>query len=346
MRGIAAIAVMIGHYTMGYNFHLFDRSGLAVDLFFILSGFVICHSYSEKLTSGRISFSQFVKRRVIRLYPMFFMGLAIGAGGMVMLAQAGKMDYSISEIVISSAYNILFLPYFNYVGGGPIFPANGPSWSLFFELMVNLFCLVLFKLNNRNLLRIITIAFGMYIFDAAFFAYRSGEAGLLGGGAETRSIIGGVIRVTYGFTLGILLYRFAQDGRGMAKVKRIDAFLGDRPMVMYAILVLAFLFPTKIWGIYNLFFMALMAPFLVLVGSKTKCHSAASVNVARVLGWLSYPIYCLHVPVIIVTEMLCQRLHYSDLLMRVAAIGLTLVLSVVLTKFVEEPVRRQLSKFA
>jgi len=53
------------------------ESFLAVDLFYLVSGFVVAHAYGERLQAGGF-FKTFVKTRLIRLYPLYILGLAIG----------------------------------------------------------------------------------------------------------------------------------------------------------------------------------------------------------------------------------------------------------------------------
>ena len=132
MRGVAAFAVMMMHFTNNLPTPLFKTAYLAVDLFFILSGFVIAHSYNEALLSGSMKFLEFFKRRLIRLYPMFFIGLVIGAASLHWAKQWGETHYSLQNIVFASLCNIFFIPYFNNIDGGHIFPLDDPAWSLFF----------------------------------------------------------------------------------------------------------------------------------------------------------------------------------------------------------------------
>ena len=75
LRGVAAIAVMLFH-----SYHaegLFHNAWSAVDLFFLLSGFVIAYSSDEHLQHGMPA-TQFLLRRLIRLYPMIVLGTLVG----------------------------------------------------------------------------------------------------------------------------------------------------------------------------------------------------------------------------------------------------------------------------
>src|SRR5271170_6431289 len=79
VRGVAAICVMLGHFVvpLGVNHVLVSSSFFAVDIFFCLSGFVLCYSYEDRLDHG-LSAIDFIKLRLIRLYPIYIAGLALG----------------------------------------------------------------------------------------------------------------------------------------------------------------------------------------------------------------------------------------------------------------------------
>ena len=81
LRGVAAIVVVIFHIFEAFaTSHLDQKVNhgyLAVDFFFILSGFVVAYAYDDRW--GRMSIKDFLKRRFIRLHPMVVMGALIGA---------------------------------------------------------------------------------------------------------------------------------------------------------------------------------------------------------------------------------------------------------------------------
>ena len=106
MRGVAALLVMVHHFGLTNG-----NSGLAVDLFFILSGFVITHSYAARLQND-MSVSEYICRRCIQLYPMFILGVLIGSYVLYLLMRAGFADYSKRDIFDVVIHNGLFLPYF------------------------------------------------------------------------------------------------------------------------------------------------------------------------------------------------------------------------------------------
>src|SRR6478609_4707 len=84
LRGIAAVTVVIFHiletFSDGDHAKLMINHGyLAVDFFFVLSGFVIGYAYDDRW--NKMSVGDFFKRRLIRLQPMVIIGMIIGAVG-------------------------------------------------------------------------------------------------------------------------------------------------------------------------------------------------------------------------------------------------------------------------
>ena len=82
LRGVAAVMVIIFHLFEAHagGSHLtqiINHGYLAVDFFFMLSGFVIGYAYDDRW--GKMKTKDFIKRRVIRLHPMVVMGAIIGA---------------------------------------------------------------------------------------------------------------------------------------------------------------------------------------------------------------------------------------------------------------------------
>lgn len=95
LRGVAAVMVIIFHLFEAHagGSHLtqiINHGYLAVDFFFMLSGFVIGYAYDDRW--NRMTVGTFFKRRIIRLHPMVIMGSIVGAA------------FSISGVVLFSTY--------------------------------------------------------------------------------------------------------------------------------------------------------------------------------------------------------------------------------------------------
>ena len=81
LRGVASIMVIIFHLfeplSTGHLDQIVNHGYLAVDFFFLLSGFVVGYAYDERW--GTMRFMDFAKLRLIRLQPMVIMGMIFGA---------------------------------------------------------------------------------------------------------------------------------------------------------------------------------------------------------------------------------------------------------------------------
>ncbi len=134
LRGTAAILVLFYHANQKlWESTFFLNSYLAVDFFFMLSGFVIAFSYQRKLVSGEMSFKGFLLTRFVRLYPMVALGATIGTAVFWLSAlRHGGMG---GGAFAAGVFTFFCLPVFKFVF---LFPANPAFWSLFFEAAINI----------------------------------------------------------------------------------------------------------------------------------------------------------------------------------------------------------------
>lgn len=292
LRGLAALAVMLDHFTQYYGGpRLFPSSPLAVDLFFCLSGFVIAHAYQARIAAG-LSLWGFLRLRLLRLYPAWFMGCVLGGLSLLGLVATGLTTLTPEQAVAASLLNLLNLPYIgNHVtqifsGRIPAdtFPLNDPGWSLFFEYFVNVLYFVLIV----RLRRWPFVIWPFVSMVALFISVKIlGEAP----GWGSANFMGGFARVCFGFFTGVLLYQW-QD--------RLP--LGPRLPVWTLLLVLILVLnvPTFRLHTYYSFGMTLVfVPLVVLLGARATLPAGSKrQRWARLAGALSYPLYCVHFPIL------------------------------------------------
>lgn len=154
LRGVAALLVVVFHLCEAHATSHFDQllnhGYLAVDFFFILSGFVIGYAYDDRL-GKTMTIGNFFKRRLIRLHPMIIMGVVLGAIAFFIQGSAqwdGK-HVATSAVMLSMLCAMFFIPAlpgarYEVRGNGEMFPLNGPNWSLFFEYIGNILYAVFF----------------------------------------------------------------------------------------------------------------------------------------------------------------------------------------------------------
>jgi len=352
MRGLAAISVMVFHFQI-YNYPLMKNGFIAVDLFFMLSGFVLAHSYGARLQSN-MGFFEYIQKRIIRLYPMFLLGIVIGAPVLCLFAKSGLAANSMRSIAGSIFYNFMFMPDINSfdvrelgaagVTTGYIFPTNPPSWSLFFEMVASFAFPFLFKLKRKNLIRVTLFSFAAFLLYGFVYSFLNYCYGFdLSGGWRASNFTEGFPRVFFGFPFGILLYSLVDDAR-LDKLRAAAGRFISHPYTLYLLIIFVLAVPYSAKGLYPAFIIAVVAPCLVYIGSTISCRGNINVKVTRFLGWISYPIYCLHYPIGRAVFLLSDKAHYSKNFAFLTTIILTFTLSIIFTKLYDEPIRAYLSK--
>jgi len=143
LRGVAALLVIWYHVFEAFATspvdQRFNHGYLAVDFFFVLSGFVIGHAYDSRWQRGMTA-GRFIVRRIIRLQPMVIIGVMLGVVSFI-IQGCERWDgtaVSTSAVIVSFLLGLFMLPALpgtmpEVRGNGEMFPLNGPSWSLFFE---------------------------------------------------------------------------------------------------------------------------------------------------------------------------------------------------------------------
>lgn len=277
LRGVAALAVLALHLPPLDR--VVPHAYLAVDLFFMMSGFVVAHAYERRLLDGW-SVSRFVRTRVIRLWPLYLLGTAMGVAVFATVA-TGADGVAALVVLIVAAVLMIPLPLGADV---QIFNLNRPAWSLFFEMVANvLYALFARRLTNRVL--IMLVALGAIAVAATFLPADSGSLGHHG-----NSMAGGAARILFAFPLGVLLHRKWTEGR--LKV-RWPAFgvLGLFLLVMLAPDV-------KGWnGVIDLTAVLLVLPVITALAVTARLSPRMS-RVAAFVALMSYPLYILHGPII------------------------------------------------
>ena len=172
-RGVASIAVMIYHYTQHNGLHWMEGAWVSVDMFFILSGFVIAHSYGAKIIGG-MTFIEFTAIRLIRLGPLYFFGLGLGiCAAMILIQTNATIQIDGMKIVKAAMLGLFWVPYRNWASWpfgtdvitASVFPLNDPAWSLFFELFVNVvFFLFVSRFRVLSSPWLVTLAFVVFVF--------------------------------------------------------------------------------------------------------------------------------------------------------------------------------------
>lgn len=359
VRGICAVAVMIYHFTR-HSTDLFLNAPVAVDLFFMLSGFVLCASYGQRIEQGKLNFVDLMVKRIVRLYPLFLAGLALGVAGLFILHQMGRSDFSLMRLVACTGTNALMLPYLNgadvhnFVNVNPspgnIFPGNAALWSLFFEMFANAFLLVLCVRSPTVLLKMALLFLFLLIALGFLTAIGSYKLGIDSeGGFTSMNFIIGFPRVMFGFCLGIMAFKIISRTKAAAEryrsIARRMSFVAKNPYVLYAFLLLLLAVGNELLGFTYILSITIACPLILFVGAEMTKLSWFTDRLSTFLGWISYPLYCLHVPIgNLVAAWMLKHPNQLPLPFSVVASAASLTVAILVGILFDEPVRAWLGK--
>ncbi|MBW7838705.1 MAG: acyltransferase [Chitinophagaceae bacterium] len=349
LRGIAAITVVIFHIFEAFaTSHLDQKVNhgyLAVDFFFILSGFVVGYAYDDRW--GKMHIKDFLKRRLIRLHPMVLMGSVIG--GLMFYTQATDAwndvsGVSFGALLFATVLGALLIPAPPGVevrGLGEMFPLNGPSWSLFFEYIGNiLYALFLRKLPTK-ILALVVLAGGISLARFAIW----GPLGDICAGFSLTGVefTAGISRLVFSFSAGLLLYRIFKP----VKIKG-SFWIGTITLVLLLSL------PRiggadHLWmiGLYETLCTIIIFPLLVYLGASEQNISKQLTNLCKFLGNISYPLYMVHYPFIYLYYAWVKNnnLTFSESIWGAAGVVVgSFVLAYLCLKLYDIPLRRYLTK--
>ncbi|ALM52696.1 acyltransferase family protein [Halomonas huangheensis] len=355
LRGIAAILVVLYHYTGSFlpNLEVSQHTSfivkgyLWVDLFFLLSGFVIMHAYGQEFRS-RIewpSFKAFIFGRIARLYPLHLSILL--AFVLLELVRAALIHAGVDDLprgafeggknLAALAEQIMMLQAAGLQDG---LTWNGPAWSIgaewFAYLVFPVLASFLFGMGWRA--RIVICLVGILglvvIFDS--------ERGL------NLTYDYGALRCLFQFCMGAVLYQVFRSG-SMRWLHHDSAFV----MVALTILVLMHI------GERDLLLPPAFALLILSVaGNSDRIEKVLTVAPLRIIGMVSYSIYMSHMLVLEAIQLVSRAISGhgfgrelgapASMMALMILVPSILLLSVWLYRSIELPMRQALrrSRFA
>ncbi|MDP1025804.1 acyltransferase [Sphingomonas sp. KR1UV-12] len=350
LRGVAAVMVVIFHLFEAYaggdsHRQIVNHGYLAVDFFFLLSGFVIAYAYDDRW--GGMTLREFFTRRLIRLQPMIVLGSLIGA--VLFYTQAGRYFPLIAATPVWQMLLVMLLgmtllplpPSLDIRGWDEMHPLNGPAWSLFFEYVANIaYALGMRRLSNR-VVALLLVPAAALLADVAVFGPRGD---LVGGWAlDAGGLKIGFARLTFPFLAGMLLMRTGW---------RLPLRHG---FAICAVLLAAALALPRVggvgqdWmnGLYEVGCVVLLFPLIVAIGAGQLEAEGRSVRIARVFGDLSYPLYITHYPLVylytawVVDNGIPQE---TGAIVGAATLAAALAIAWASLRFYDAPIRRRLAQ--
>lgn len=277
LRGVAALVIVTYHQKIW-----FPRGYLAVDLFFLLSGFVISFAYQQKLDGG-LKATRFLKIRLIRLYPLYLLGLILGFIATNLFRPYHRVPFGHWGLMAMLCIGLFYIPIPPpRTHPHPAFPFNPPSWSLYLEIIANIFHAVLLRRRStRSLVVWASICAPCLAASAAWH-------GNMDIGASTSDVLTGLFRVLFSYILGILLFRFWCSRKLRLKIPTAVPLI-----LMTLVFAMPGLSSKTISVLYDIVCVFFILPLTVLLAASVEPERYAG-TIFSFLGSISYAVYALH----------------------------------------------------
>jgi peptidoglycan/LPS O-acetylase OafA/YrhL len=272
---------------------------LAVDFFFLLSGFVIAHAYDDRW--GNMGIKDFFKRRLIRLHPMIIIGMTVGAicfyfsTSTVVFPPIGSTPVWKLILTMLIGYTLIPIPVsMDIRGWAEMHPLDGPAWTLFFEYIANILYALVLRKASKPVLAVLTLIAAVALIQ---YGVSGGRGDLIGGWSLTAEQLRiGFTRLCYPFLAGMLLSRITKPGN-----------MGNTFIWCSLLLIITLALPriggsdtAHFWmnGLYESLSVVVLFPLVVFLGASGNIKNNSLANACRFLGDVSYPVYIIHYPFI------------------------------------------------
>lgn len=334
-RGVAATAVAIFHYKLFYAYNLssenfvpenqpfyhyikliYEHGWIAVQFFFLLSGFIFFKLYLKKIKEKNLSFYNFLILRISRLYPLHFITLII----VLIIYLILKSNDFTNPIRVDLEHFIYNLFLIHEWGLNSYASFNEPSWSISVELLMYIvFFYLALKTNIIFYSFLIILLSSILFFKFKFLGY-GGYCFFIGG-------------LSY-----ILLENLKIDQKNKTLLLCILIFFSGiisfyfiENSVLNKIIILTIFFPSLI----NLFY--LVNNYSPKFGKKFS-----------LIGDISYSIYLIHFPLILITHMILNilnlKINFNSMTIFCTYLVFTFLISFFSYNFLEIPLKKILRK--
>lgn len=361
LRGVAAILVVWFHLTEYMNpgsmplFHGY----LAVDFFYVLSGFVIGYAYDGRW-GKELTLGKFLKRRLIRLQPLVFLGGLIGIflfyfSDCPMYAHVSQTQWwALLLVGLASCFCIPLPESLNQRSYNEVTSTNAPMWSLFYEYIANLLYALVVRRMRTWMLALLVAFFAVLVLDASlalnlFGMLEEHDVALslnFGFVMSPEHCYVAMCRLLYPFFMGVLMSRLMKDkGAIFQHGFLIGAVLLSAVMLMPRMCGWEQSLPE---GCFNALAVLVLFPLIVALGARSSLTGKRSSALCKWLGQLSFPLYITHYPFLYVFLAWWDRNRDialpSFIMVQVFVFILTVTVAWLSYKLYDVPVRRWLQE--
>lgn len=362
LRGVAALIVVVYHITEGYASsplsHIPNHGYLAVDFFFLLSGYVVGYAYDGRWDT--MGLRDFARRRLVRLHPMIVFGTLLGmllfyfSDGHPSFKELSAVPWWLLVGVGLWCCTLIPVPGCLDIRGWADFnPLNGATWSLVWEYVGNVLYAVVFRHLSTLWLFVGTLLAGVLTLLLCFdidvfgvFSARSAAAFTVIGGwnMQAEQLLIGITRLLYPFMMGLLLSRMGEKARLRGS------------FTLCALAVSALLIMPRVggsveshfWmnGLYEAVCILVLFPLIVLLGAGARTSGRRITWLCGFLGRISYPLYVVHLPIVFVQMSWAARHPEASAaehtFVCVATLAIALAVAYAALVLYDEPLRKRL----
>lgn len=300
LRGVAAVMVVAFHifeaHATNHLDQIINHGYLAVDFFFVLSGFVVGYAYDDRWS--KMTVGGFFKRRLIRLQPMVVMGMVIGAA--CFYFQDSVLWPAISQVPVWKMLIVMLIGFtlipvsssLDIRGWTEMHPLNGPGWSLFFEYIANILYGLFIRKFSKTVLAILVFLAACALIH---LAVTSPNGDVIGGWSiDAPQLRIGFTRLMYPFFAGLLLFRIGK----LIHIKH--GFLWCSLLIIAVLSIPRIGGSEHLWmnGLYDSLSIIFIFPLIVFLGASGDIKGKYATRLCKFFGDISYPIYITHYPLI------------------------------------------------
>lgn len=318
LRGVTATLVLLDHtFSPVVEGRFLTHAFLSVDFFMILGGFIVAKVNDARLHTS-LSPDQFMKSRLIRLYPVVTLGFVLGCVGLIvnqtqMPGWAILLQFMLIPVIINPT---------------AIFPLNPPIWSLFFTVIANAgYAYYLRRFHTFGLMALCALA-GLLLFAIAWY-FRT-----LNIGFRPIDAPGGLVRMVWSYCVGLVFYRLWATGR----LPRFSVPWWTLPIALVAL----FCIPSPFGLIRSLASELIILPVFMLLAINADTPKWIE-GFSRWFGGISFALYVIHQPIVTALHGFLEPLPMSVKVAWWAAVCLGCMgLADIVNRFYDAPIQRAL----
>jgi peptidoglycan/LPS O-acetylase OafA/YrhL len=304
-------------------------------MFLLLSGFVVAFAFERKFDAG-MGVGKFMLQRLVRLYPLYLIGLAMGA--VVRLMMIADRPGEFPNYFVQFLTQLFILPSPDLADTRLFYLFNGPAWTLFFELVANLFYIVCWRwLRSTRVLAVVVALSALWLAAAIF------TSGKLDLGPTWQNFWGGFARVSFSFFAGVLMFRLQGSPK---KVSGAVTWwvLAPAPLLLLAALPNA---SREFWPALRLFTVIIVSPAVMWWASRMIPPRALWKTFAM-LGSMSYAMYILHYPIFLAMQRVAWKFPVLSTEWApwtgMAILAFVFVFAVAIERFYDVPLRAWINR--